>query len=87
MATGICFGSSGTRLTKVLKTYMDGIERLSVTIDLVGTVFNNDPQVFWGFTASTGGARNLQRFCTALNPAIKSLTNQETCFGRAHYLY
>jgi gliding motility-associated-like protein len=68
--------------SKILRTYLDGIERLSVTTDLVGNVFNNDPQVFWGFTASTGGARNLQRFCTALNPAIKSLSNQETCFGK-----
>jgi len=68
--------------TRLLKASMDGVDRVSTTIDLVGTVFNNDPMVYWGFTASTGGARNLQRFCTALEPNIKSLTGTETCFGR-----
>lgn len=30
--------------------------------------------VFWGFTGSTGGASNLQQFCTALNPICNLLT-------------
>lgn len=68
--------------SKVLKASMDGSERVSTTIDLISSVFNNDPMVFWGFTASTGGAKNLQRFCTALNPGIKTLSDQETCFGK-----
>jgi gliding motility-associated-like protein len=68
--------------TKILKASMDGVDRVSATIDLVATVFNNDPEVFWGFTASTGGARNLQRFCTALDPRVKNLSAQETCFGK-----
>ncbi|NDC77609.1 MAG: hypothetical protein EBZ67_07035, partial [Chitinophagia bacterium] len=67
---------------KILRASMDGVDRVSTTIDLVSSVFNNDPMVYWGFTASTGGARNLQRFCTALDPQIKSLTGIETCFGR-----
>lgn len=68
--------------TRLLRASMDGVDRVSATIDLVSTVFNSDPMVYWGFTASTGGARNLQRFCTALDPQIKSLTGVETCFGR-----
>jgi len=68
--------------TKLLAAQVDGVPRVSVTKDLVKDIFNNDPLVFWGFTASTGGARNLQRFCTALNPGIKDMTGQETCFGK-----
>lgn len=69
-------------VSKVLKASMDGIDRVSTTVDLVAEVFRNDPMVYWGFTASTGGARNLQRFCTALDPQIKSLSGVETCFGK-----
>lgn len=68
--------------SKILQASMDGIERVSTTIDLISSIFNNDPMVYWGFTASTGGARNLQRFCTALDPQIKSLSAMESCFGR-----
>jgi hypothetical protein len=66
---------------KLFKAYMDGIERLSVTIDLVANVFGNDPMVFWGFTASTGGLNNLQRVCTELDPQIKNIDDINTCFG------
>lgn len=69
-------------VSKVLKASMDGVDRVSTTVDLVADIFRNDPMVYWGFTASTGGARNLQRFCTALDPQIKSLSGVETCFGK-----
>lgn len=69
-------------VSKVLKASMDGVERVSTTVDMVADIFRNDPMVYWGFTASTGGARNLQRFCTALDPQIKSLSGVETCFGK-----
>src|SRR5689334_16081277 len=53
--------------TKNLSAQVDGVDRVQTTIDLVGQVFNNDPEVFWGFTAATGGSTNHQRFCTSLN--------------------
>lgn len=62
--------------TKQLDSYLDGVLRLSSTIDMVGTIFNNDPMVFWGFTGSTGGAKNLQRFCTK-NIANFSISNPQ----------
>src|SRR5690606_21214073 len=49
-------------------------------IDLVSEVFGNDPMVFWGFTGSTGGAKNHQRVCTSLNPGITLLPDQITCY-------
>lgn len=67
-------------LTKTLKAGIDGIERVSVVLDLVAEVFNNDPMVFWGFTGSTGGAKNHQRVCTSLNPGISIAPDQITCF-------
>jgi len=68
--------------TKILSAAMDDKPRVAITKDLVTDIFAGDPMVFWGFTASTGGARNQQRFCTALNPGFKSMDNQETCFGK-----
>lgn len=68
--------------SKRLSAAMDGVDRVSAVVDMVRDVFNNDPMVYWGFTASTGGLHNLQRFCTALDPRFKTLSNQETCFGK-----
>jgi len=67
---------------KELTTYFDGQFRLQAQYDLVKNVFNNDPMVFWGFSAATGGANNLQQFCTALNPLFTTnLPNNSTCIG------
>ena len=65
-----------------LSTYFDGIFRLETKTDIVNTIFNKDPMVYWGFSAATGGSFNIQKFCTALNPGYEaSLTNDEVCFG------
>ncbi|NTS43374.1 PKD domain-containing protein [Flavisolibacter sp. BT320] len=61
--------------SKTLSTYFDNELRLQKTVDLVATVFNNDPAVYWGFTGATGGSVNLQQFCTALDPVITTSTN------------
>ncbi len=66
---------------KRLSANIDGKDSVSVAIDLVNSVFNNDPKVFWGFTGSTGGAKNRQRFCTSLNPAIANFAaGTVTCY-------
>ncbi|HEY9364698.1 MAG TPA: PKD domain-containing protein [Chitinophagaceae bacterium] len=51
-----------------LKVFFDGVKRVETQVDLIGSIFNNDPKVYWGFTGATGGSVNLQKFCTALNP-------------------
>jgi len=67
---------------KKLITYFDGQFRLQAQYDLVKDVFNNDPMVYWGFSAATGGANNLQQFCTSLNPVFTTnLPNNSTCIG------
>jgi gliding motility-associated-like protein len=70
--------------THTLKAFFDGVPRVEKQIDLVSTIFNGDPNVFWGFTGATGGAVNLQQFCTALNPIFKtSLSGNNGCEGTA----
>jgi gliding motility-associated-like protein len=66
--------------TKKLSAQIDGVDRVQTTLDLVTQVFSNDPEVFWGFTAATGGSNNRQRFCTSLNPGFVLAPNQLTCF-------
>lgn len=61
--------------------YFDGVQRLSVTRNLVATVFGGNTQVFWGFTGATGGLSNLQKFCTILQPKFVFLPNQKRCLG------
>lgn len=69
--------------TKTLAAQIDFKDRVQTTIDMVNTVFNGNPLVFWGFTGSTGGSKNRQRFCTSLNPGIASLDGINTCFPNA----
>jgi gliding motility-associated-like protein len=67
---------------KIISTYFDGLFRLEANVDLITTIFNNDPMVYWGFSAGTGGANNLQQFCTALNPKFNTdLAGNTACFG------
>lgn len=70
--------------TKWLRAYFDGVLRVEKQIDLVSTIFHNDPSVYWGFTGATGGQVNLQQFCTALNPIFTTdLANNNGCTDAA----
>lgn len=69
-------------VTKWFRSYVDGLLRVEAQVDIITTIFNNDPNVYWGFTAATGGASNLQQFCTALNPSFTTnASNDAVCFG------
>jgi gliding motility-associated-like protein len=48
---------------KELKVYFDCHLRASIKKDIVTTIFNGNPLVYYGVTAATGGATNLQRAC------------------------
>ncbi|MEI7735903.1 MAG: PKD domain-containing protein [Ferruginibacter sp.] len=65
--------------TKTFSAYMDGSLRVTVVKDFVTDVFGGDPLVYWGFTGSTGGANNHQRFRTALNPSFHFSATQKRC--------
>jgi gliding motility-associated-like protein len=66
--------------TNTLTVFFDGALRLSYTGDIINTVFGGNPNVFWGFTAATGGANNQHQFCNALNPAF-IVTSAQQCLG------
>ncbi len=66
---------------KKISAFIDGAFRLSVVKDFVTEVFGGNPLVFWGFTGSTGGARNLQQVCTALSPGFKLSPGQKRCIN------
>ena len=69
---------------KTVSAYFDGILRVSYTGDIIQNIFNGNANVYWGFSAATGGAFNLQQFCTALNPEFTTTTpNDGTCIGTA----
>lgn len=69
--------------TQRLRAYFDGVLRVERQINLVSTIFNNDPNVYWGFTGATGGQVNLQQFCTALDPIFSSnFSNNIACEGQ-----
>ena len=69
-------------VTQLLRAYFDGHLQVQAQVNMIGTIFNNDPNVFWGFTAATGGAHNLQQFCTALNPVFSTNVGANgVCFG------
>ncbi|MBI1342750.1 MAG: T9SS type B sorting domain-containing protein [Terrimonas sp.] len=59
-------------VTKFIRAYFDDSLRVEANTDLVANIFNNDPMVYWGFSAATGGSNNLQQFCTALNPVFST---------------
>jgi len=55
-----------------LRSYFDNELRVQAQVDLVRKIFNNNPHVYWGFSAGTGIGNNVQKFCTALNPQFST---------------
>jgi gliding motility-associated-like protein len=67
--------------TTTLTTYVDGVQRVSTTNNIVNTIFGGNPIVYWGFTAGTGGVNNEQKFCTILDIQLQGLNGSDTlCF-------
>ena len=67
-------------ITTEFQVWVDCVPRVDVDVDLLGTIFTDSPEVFWGFTGATGGFFNQQRIC--LDPFILGTPDQyETCPG------
>lgn len=66
--------------TMLFEVYFDGILRLSYTGDIINNLFGGNPNVYWGFTAATGGANNLHQFCNALDPGF-IVASPSQCVG------
>ncbi|MDC0303507.1 PKD domain-containing protein [Flavobacteriales bacterium] len=67
-------------ITMTITAYFDGVLRLSYTGDIINNLFGGNPNVYWGFTAATGGANNLHQFCNSLSPAF-IITSPIQCEG------
>ena len=67
--------------TQVLSAYIDGVLRVTTNYDLVNRIFAGNPTVYWGFTASTGGEKDLQQFCTSLNARFDLDSALRRCVG------
>lgn len=46
-----------------LEIYFDNELRITCNEDIINTIFGGNSDVYWGFTASTGGLTNQQYFC------------------------
>lgn len=55
------FKASWDASTKVYQVTINGATRIFYQGDIVNTIFGGDPNVYWGFTASTGGKHNTQK--------------------------
>lgn len=68
---------------KEIQAFFDGVFRVGATVDLVNGIFGStSSSVYWGFSASTGGEVNVQKFCTALNPGFTTnLPANGACIG------
>ncbi len=76
------FGVTWNATTKTLKIFYECIERLSYTGDIVNTIFGGDPNVYWGFTSSTGGLSNVQEICLRYTSFLdKSVADTIICKG------
>ncbi|MFT4981839.1 MAG: PKD repeat protein, partial [Bacteroidia bacterium] len=67
-------------ITMIMNAYFDGVLRLTYTGDIINNLFGGNPNVYWGFTAATGGANNLHQFCNSLSPAF-IVTSPVQCQG------
>ncbi len=64
--------------TTTLSIYFDCSLRLSYTGNIVANLFGGNPNVFWGFAGSTGGANNQQSFCQVPYPVSFSNSFSDT---------
>ncbi|MEM7654553.1 MAG: PKD domain-containing protein, partial [Bacteroidota bacterium] len=68
-------------VTDSFKVYFDCFLRIAYQGDIVANQFNGNSMVWWGFTAATGGATNLQTVCISPTTLAGSLTELTICEG------
>ena len=66
---------------QLLRVWWDCQLRLSYTGDIVENIFLGDPWVYWGFTAGTGSASNLQRVCLDYTTFFQQQPDVHLCAG------
>ena len=67
--------------TKKLTAFWDCDSIIQSSVDLVKDIFNGDPNVYWGFTSSTGGANNIQSICLKYTSLLDKAVDTVVCRG------
>ena len=57
-------------VTQTFTIFMDGFQILTYSNDILNNVFGGNPEMYWGFTASTGGAVNVHQVCMPDVPPV-----------------
>jgi gliding motility-associated-like protein len=66
--------------TNEMKLFFDCVLRITNAYDIIDNIFSGNPNVYWGFTGSTGGLSNQQSVC--LEEYYLSEINEQTiCEG------
>ena len=68
--------------SQTMEVYVNCQLRMTYTGDIVANVFNGNPSVYWGLTASTGGANNEHRVCMqSISADLGSADSTLICSG------
>jgi gliding motility-associated-like protein len=73
----ITWNATQNRLT----VFVDCNQRVFYQGDVVASIFNNDPNVFFGFTAATGGAINVHQVCLKYISFLDKIVDPTICSG------
>lgn len=68
--------------TNRLEVFFDGVLKRTYNNDIVTSIFSGDNTVWWGFTASTGGAFSVQTICVDDNFASAGI-DTSVCLGQS----
>jgi len=66
-----------------LEVYVDCALRLRYSGNVVKDIFRNDPNVYFGFTAATGGSINVQQICLNYITGVSQLPDYTICEGES----
>jgi gliding motility-associated-like protein len=67
-------------VTDSLSVYFDCSYRVGYMGDVINSIFGGNPNVYWGFTAGTGGSDNRQEVCIA-HSYLNNLRDTAVCQG------
>ena len=65
------------------KVYFDCKLKIDLNYNILDKVFAGNPNVYWGFTAATGGRSAEHRVCITYTDIIKYLPDREICKGKS----
>ncbi len=61
-----------------MKVYFDGVLKVTLNQNILNTIFNGNPYVYWGWTGSTGSDNNLQKVCVQAVSFVEELAIAES---------